>query len=163
MTMSLSCHCGASRILATGKPVLHAYCHSQACRELLGGAVVAITLWRAADLMVAPGSRAPGAWVQPALETTRHFCPDCGSALFLVNGLGLRTVPQSLIAASYRGTLPLGFAPTMHLHYAQRELDVADALPKYLERPGGPQYLPPHPTAATAALRGAAPAALRVG
>ncbi len=145
--MVLSCHCGASRVLATGKAVLHAYCHSQVCRELFGGAVVAVTMWRGADLSLAPGARAAGCFVQPLLEATRHFCAGCGSTLFLVDALGLRVVSHALIAASYRGILPAQHAPTMHLHYAQRQLDIDDELPKHLERPGGPQYQPRPPVA----------------
>ncbi len=140
MTLSLSCQCGASRILATGNALMHVYCHCQGCRSLFGGDVVATSTWRGGDLAPAPHSRPLGEHAHAAHQMTRHFCTACGDVLFVVNALGFRAVPHALLMHAYHGSVPALYAPVMHLHYAQRKLDVQDDLPKYLERPGGPRF-----------------------
>jgi hypothetical protein len=140
MTLMLSCRCGGARLVATGTPLSCAYCHCASCREFQGGAVSAAATWRASDLAAASGSRPIGEFKHPMLQMSRHFCPACGDTLFVVNRLGLRAVSMALLRHAHRGSLPARYTPTMHLNYAQREVDVIDDLPKYLERPGGPQY-----------------------
>jgi len=140
MPMSLSCHCGASRILATGNPLMHAYCHCQGCRELTGASVVATSTWRSGDLGVAPNSRPLGEYLHATQQMSRHFCTGCGDVMFLVNALGMRAVPHALLEHACQGSVPALYAPVMHLHYAQRRVDVLDDLPKYLERAGGPRH-----------------------
>ncbi|MBZ0222992.1 MAG: GFA family protein [Dokdonella sp.] len=140
MTLSLSCRCGASRIIASGMPVMRAYCHSQACRDLFGGAATTMTTWRRGDVEVPAGARPLATYKHTNHNTERHFCATCGDVLFAVDALGFRLIPGATLAHASHGSLPERFAPTMHVNYAQRQFDIADNLPKYLERPGGPLH-----------------------
>lgn len=51
-------------------------------------------------------------------------------------------IPNSLFVRAAQNTLPDPLAPTMHLFYRHRVVDVADALPKYLDGWDGPAYEP---------------------
>lgn len=149
MTLSISCRCGTSRILVSGIPVLRAYCHSQACRELFGGVVSALAAWRRSEVDSPAGARALACCTLGNRQSTRHFCAACGDILFAEDALGFRLIPGPALAHAGHGTVPERFAPIMHVNYSQRQFDVADSLPKYLERPGGPMYdglrAPPRP------------------
>ena len=66
-------------------------------------------------------------------QLKRHFCRHCGETLLGNNRLGMAVIPNSLFARAAQNTLPDALAPTMHLFYRHRVVDVADALPKYLD------------------------------
>jgi len=68
----------------------------------------------------------------------KYFCLSCGETLFGTNRLGMAVIGTPLIERAFGWQLPAEFRPTFHLFYAQRELDVEDALPKYLEGRNGP-------------------------
>lgn len=78
----------------------------------------------------------------PEKQLTKTFCDVCGEVLFGTNRLGMRVVPNALIARATDGKLDATLAPTMHLFYRQRVVDVSDDLPKYLDGWDGPTYAP---------------------
>lgn len=82
----------------------------------------------------------------PSKQLSRVFCPSCGDTVFGTNRLGMRVVPNSLVARANSGILPERFQPTMHLFYRQRIIDVADALTKFLDGWDGPEYEAPAST-----------------
>jgi hypothetical protein len=58
--------------------------------------------------------------------------------VFGTNRLGMRVVPNALVARAADGKLDANLAPTMHMFYGQRVVDVLDDLPKYLDGWNGP-------------------------
>jgi hypothetical protein len=54
----------------------------------------------------------------------------------------MRVVPNAVVARAVGGELDATLAPTMHLFYRQRVIDVLDDLPKYLDGWDGPTYEP---------------------
>jgi hypothetical protein len=74
---------------------------------------------------------------------SKTFCVNCGDTLFGTNRLGMRVVPNSIVARAAGGSLPEDWSPTMRLFYRYRTIDVADGLTKYLEGWDGPEYKVP--------------------
>lgn len=78
----------------------------------------------------------------PEKQLEKTFCGECGEVVFGTNRLGMRVVPNALLARVNEGTLDVSMAPTMHLYYRQRVVDVLDDLPKYLDGWDGPTCAP---------------------
>jgi hypothetical protein len=133
----LSCSCGSIKLLVAGKPIARAYCHCASCRDFYSLPVLAATAWKTDAIVVATGQEVLGVYQHPTKQLRRHFCTNCGEAMFGVNRLGLTVIQTALFAKAAGGALPNELSPEFHLFYAQRELDMGDELPKYLEGRGG--------------------------
>ncbi|MBL0162590.1 MAG: GFA family protein [Xanthomonadales bacterium] len=137
------CRCGTVKVITAGRPVMCAYCHCVLCRDVLGTPMYAATIWRANGVRLMCGAGKLNMFKHPNGQMQRHFCLVCGDVVCSTNGLGLKSIPNQLIAANHAGNMPERYRPTVHLHYSSRLMDVHDELPKYLERPGGPLYIEP--------------------
>lgn len=82
----------------------------------------------------------------PTKQLSRTFCSSCGDTVFGTNRLGMRVVPNGLVARATGGILPEHFQPTMHLFYRQRIIDVTDTLTKFLDGWDGSEYKAPGST-----------------
>lgn len=133
----LACLCGAVTVELTGEPAALAICHCGTCRDFYGTSILSASAWPA-DKAVASG--ALEVFHHPHKQMSRAFCRACGETLFGTNRLGMRVVPNSLLARAHGGILPADRQPTMHLFYRQRVIDVNDALPKYLDGWDGPVH-----------------------
>jgi hypothetical protein len=114
-----------------------AYCHCASCRSFYGLTVLAATAWKAESVVVVKGQAALGQYQHPTKQLRRHFCSTCGEAMYGMNRLGLTVIQTSLFAKAAGGPVPDELRPEFHLFYAQRELNIDDALPKYLEGRSG--------------------------
>lgn len=135
---SVRCLCGAVNIALNGEPRAKANCHCRSCRDFYGTSMLSATAWLAEQVTVASGR--VSTFSHPTKELSRAFCPDCGETVFGTNRLGMRVVPNSIVARAAGGELPEKLHPTMHLFYRYRIFDVQDALPKYLDGWDGPIY-----------------------
>ncbi|WGS52627.1 GFA family protein [Paraburkholderia sp. D15] len=133
---TLQCLCGTVELSMRGAPAARANCHCRSCRDFYGTSVWSATAWAADQVTISRGS--VSAFKHPAKRLTRHFCTVCGETMFGTNRLGMRVLPNSLVARACGGELPDALKPTMHLFYRHRLLDVQDALPKYLDGWDGP-------------------------
>jgi len=82
MRLKGSCHCGAVRFSLdseTPYPYLHCYC--SICRKTAGGGGYAINIMGKADSLKKRGRTRMYRAVRGGGE--RHFCPKCGSALWV--------------------------------------------------------------------------------
>lgn len=98
------------------------------------------TAWEADAVRVEAGVALT--FSHPEKQLTKTFCGVCGDAVFGTNRLGMRVVPNALVARATDGVLDAALAPTLHLFYRQRVVDVSDDLPKYLDGWDGPTYAP---------------------
>jgi hypothetical protein len=135
---SIQCLCGAVHFELHGEPAARANCHCQSCRDFYGTSILSATAWNVHALTLSRGKVI--AFAHPTKQLSRAFCPNCGETIFGTNRLGMRVVPNSLVARASGGVLPEHFQPTMHLFYRQRVMDVADALTKFLDGWDGPKY-----------------------
>ncbi|MEX3922076.1 GFA family protein [Paraburkholderia sp. BR10872] len=140
MTMSLrvTCLCGKITVNLHGGPAARANCHCSSCRTFYGTSMFSATAWAADAVSVDDG--AGRTFKHPEKQLTKTFCDVCGEVMFGTNRLGMRVVPNALVARATDGKLDAALAPTMHLFYRQRVVDVSDDLPKYLDGWDGPTY-----------------------
>ena len=93
MQLKGSCHCGAVKFrLQSDSPVPFMHCHCTICRKTAGGGGYAINLGGDARTMKVTGAKNIGIYRALMREkgkrtkrspAKRHFCPKCGSALWL--------------------------------------------------------------------------------
>ena len=124
------CLCGRVRYAAESDGAIIDYCHCDSCRRSTGGATVAwmqvrpdrfrVTLGEAATYRSSPGA-------------LRHFCPTCGSQLYMTDDEG-HSVGVTV------GTLDdkEAVAPAAHGWDGDRPrwLCLADDLPRFAADPG---------------------------
>lgn len=137
-SLSLQCLCGTVHLQTMGQPEARANCQCQTCRDFYGTSMLSATAWLPERISVVSGILAT--FVHPTKQLSRAFCPQCGETVFGTNRLGMRVVPNSLVARSAGGELPEPMRATMHLFYRHRVVDVDDDLPKYLDGWDGPTY-----------------------
>jgi hypothetical protein len=136
MSLRIACLCGKIAVDLHGSPVARANCHCASCRDFYGTSIWSATAWQADSARIAEGTG--HVFKHPHKQLSRTFCSDCGEVLFGTNRLGMRVVPNSMVARATGGTLDSAYAPTMHLFYRHRIVDVQDDLPKYLDGWDGP-------------------------
>lgn len=136
--LAVQCLCGSVRLDLLGQPAARANCHCQSCRDFYATSMLSATAWHVeATTLNGSGTIT---FHHPKKQLSRTFCSSCGDTVFGTNRLGMRVVPNSLVARALGGVLPEHFQPTMHLFYRQRIIDVTDALTKYLDGWDGPEY-----------------------
>lgn len=135
---SLACLCGAVELRLDGQPAARANCHCGTCRDFYGTPMLAATAWQADDVSLVRGTLAH--FAHPHKRLSRAFCAACGETLYGTNRLGMRVLPNALLARAAGGGLPPALRPAMHLFYRERVIEVDDALPKYLDGWDGPLY-----------------------
>ncbi|SFL55986.1 GFA family protein [Rugamonas rubra] len=133
---TVACLCGKVELALGAAPQARANCHCASCRDFYATPMLAASAWAAADVRVVKGELRR--YAHPDKQMSRAFCADCGELMFGINRLGMTVLPNGLAARAAGGALPPALAPQMHLFYAERVLEVADALPKYLQGWDGP-------------------------
>jgi hypothetical protein len=141
VSMSIQCHCGNVSFELHNQPAARANCHCQSCRDFYGTSILSATAWNAEAVQLTNGQVTT--FAHPTKQLSRTFCINCGETLFGTNRLGMRVVPNSIVARAAGGIVPEHWRPTMHLFYRFRIIDVADGLTKYVDGWDGPEYKAP--------------------
>ena len=82
MLLKGSCHCGAVRFfLQSETPYPYLYCYCSICRKTAGGGGCAINIMGKAETFKVKGRTKSYRAMRGGGE--RHFCPKCGSALWV--------------------------------------------------------------------------------
>lgn len=131
MNLRITCLCGSNALELRGAPAARANCHCATCRDFYGSAMLSATAWDAASVELS--AKNSTRFQHPTKQLSRTFCLHCGDVLFGTNRLGMYVVPNAVVARAAGGLLDAALAPTMHLFYRERIIDVSDALPKYLD------------------------------
>ena len=140
MAYKISCQCNLVSLTLLNKPIVHAYCHCNDCRDLLDVPFHSVTAWKEADVSYDKGQASVSIYQHPSLAMQKHFCHSCGEVLFNTNSVNWRVVSQCLISKCNNGVLPEALKSTCHFFYEYRIIDIADTLPKYLRGTKGPLY-----------------------
>lgn len=86
------CACGAIRYKCVTEPLYMGNCHCRHCQQATGSAYFAAVLVRESGFSLVSGEPA---WFERKADKghsmQRGFCTDCGSPLFLKNGMHPRT------------------------------------------------------------------------
>jgi hypothetical protein len=141
MSLRITCLCGSVAIELHGNPAARANCHCSSCRDFYGTSMFSATAWEAGSVDIVGGELK--VFKHPAKQLEKSFCGVCGEVVFGANRLGMRVVPNAIVARAVGGELDAALVPTMHLFYRQRLVNVLDDLPKYLDGWDGPAYEEP--------------------
>ncbi len=139
-TYSVYCDCKTVGLTLIGKPIVHAYCHCNDCRELLDIPYHSVTAWKEENASIEKGEDQLAFFQHPTKQMKKYFCKNCGETLFNTNSMGWRVVTQLMIAKNNGNVLPNELSSNKHFFYEQRVIDIDDDLPKYLRGTDGPMY-----------------------
>ncbi|HVY33989.1 MAG TPA: GFA family protein [Caulobacteraceae bacterium] len=121
------CLCGQVRFVATEAPIGARICHCRLCQKAQGAAFLAAGSFAKSAVSI----QGRTARYQSSYRLFRHFCPDCGSSLFIEP----IDAPERL--AVHLATLddPGAIRPQMHIWTSSRLdwIKFDDGLPQYPE------------------------------
>ncbi|MEH6396203.1 GFA family protein [Pseudoalteromonas sp.] len=140
MTYKIHCNCERVEISLSNKPIVHAFCHCEDCRELLDIPFHSVTAWKEEEVSINKGLDTITVFQHPTLNMQKHFCKHCGEVLFNTNGMNWCVVSQLLISKCNGNELPQELISNRHFFYEQRVTDIQDDLPKYLRGTDGLLY-----------------------
>ncbi|WP_158583526.1 GFA family protein [Salinisphaera sp. Q1T1-3] len=128
-TYELSCDCGHVTMTATGTPKVSLYCHCGSCRSLYSVDVLSATGWDDNDVQL-PDEARLFVHTMTDKDMTRYGCPQCGMIMYGRHAPGIPVIPHGVFRKANGGKLPAALAPSLHLFYRERVLDVDDDLEK---------------------------------
>ncbi|MES1926157.1 GFA family protein [Salinisphaera sp. T31B1] len=128
-TYELSCDCGHVKMTARGTPKLSLYCHCGSCRDLYSVDVLSATGWADEDVEL-PAENDLVVHKVDGKQMTRYSCPECGLTMYGRHKPGIPVIPHGLFRKANGGRLPAELAPTLHLFYRDRVLEIDDGLDK---------------------------------
>src|SRR5262245_44218841 len=122
------CSCGGVTFTANAAPLHQLYCHCRSCQIAHAAPLVAAAIFPATAVAYS------GEVVQITVTkrpdaTPRLACVRCGTKVINLPHPSARTLLPALCDDRS------WFTPQMHMQWQDRVLDVADALPKYLDFP----------------------------
>lgn len=131
ITHEACCFCGAVRIEVAGdKPVAAAMCHCHSCRKWHAAPVNQWTLWSEDAVQVIGGRRCLAEFNKTG-KSDRCWCIRCG-------GHVMNRKPHRAMIVVYAMTLvdsAFVYAPSCHIFYRERVINIDDGLPKYADLP----------------------------
>jgi len=77
--------CGGVAFKVNGAPVRMAQCHCKDCQRASGTGHMSNAIFRRSDVIVSGATASYASTADSGNVLTRHFCPTCGSRLFLVS------------------------------------------------------------------------------
>lgn len=119
------CYCGQVSIEITGQARMHGLCHCTSCRVWHGAPMTAFAGFPAEAVTIT------GETIQSSHrgQSGRVACAACGGAVANLK-------PDWGVTVVYATMFPdMPFLPALHLHYAERVMDIADGLPKFADFP----------------------------
>lgn len=130
MAIHGQCFCGAVQIEIDGDPIHQVFCHCKSCREWSGQPVTASVMFARKDVHFVKGLD----WLHRhtatgEAEEGRFSCVRCGGSVGAY-------APKYGEFDIYAGVLrDFSFAPTSHINYGERVIDMPDGLPKFRDMP----------------------------
>ena len=77
------CQCGQFRFIMRGDPNMVAVCHCHDCQKQTGSAFAVVVLAPQTMVTLSGGDRLYATTGESGRQVERHFCPDCGSPVFM--------------------------------------------------------------------------------
>lgn len=125
------CLCGNVRFAIDGEPRIQVLCHCRMCQRASGSAFMPLLFVEREAFTLTKGE--PHAFRSSA-TLVRHFCPNCGSPVFVERTSSGR---YGVLVGALDETR--AFQPTMHICFdaSPEWLELADDLPRHDEKPAG--------------------------
>ncbi|MCJ1246851.1 hypothetical protein MMC30_004060 [Trapelia coarctata] len=131
-----SCHCGRVRYqLSKDRPLDAKYCHCSTCQRLHGAPFQWAAIFHKEDINFTHGHHDLG-WYDSAEKTTRHKLPCKVSCAYcrtpiMDEGRNMILLFPTLIKFNGNKENIAKFAPSCHMFYNQRVVDIPDGKPKW--------------------------------
>lgn len=123
------CSCGSAGFNVQGKPLLRAYCHCTICQAFNQAPYADITLFKPRDVIKPKeGMLELKSYKSPAV-LQRGKCVSCGGAV--IEYLQAPMVQLVIVPTKNIHDKSYVPAPSLHIFYHSRVLDIQDSLPKY--------------------------------
>ena len=114
-TFSGRCLCGAVRYSSSAEPAMAGHCHCEDCRRSSGSGHSSHLAVPEASVSLAGKTKGYARAADSGNVVTRHFCPECGAALYSTNA----GMPGMMfLRASSLDDLEI-FKPQMHVFTAR--------------------------------------------
>ena len=125
------CHCGAVRYEMSDRTIHQALCHCTDCRRHSGAPMVAWGLVEKGDLKIEGETKEYAS----SEHGRRHFCPQCGTALFYTNE---QVFPGQVDVQTATLDDPDSIVPQAQIQMAERIgwMDKLDSMPRFDRYPG---------------------------
>ncbi|MCJ1225607.1 hypothetical protein MMC12_002256 [Toensbergia leucococca] len=130
------CHCGRVKYqLSREKPLDSKFCHCTTCQTLHGAPFQWAAIFHKEDINFTHGHHDLG-WYDSSEKTTKHklpckvSCAYCRSPI-MDEGRNMILLFPALIHFKGNKEDMKNFAPTCHIFYPQRVVDIPDGLPKW--------------------------------
>lgn len=114
MAIKGGCHCGEIRYEIDGELMTGIICHCEDCRRSAGAPLMAWVMYAEDAMTLTKGT--PKVY-KSSDNGRRHFCGDCGTGLFYLNGVEL---PGRIDIQTASLDAPEDMAPVMHIQTAER-------------------------------------------
>ncbi|MCJ1409495.1 hypothetical protein MMC19_003576 [Ptychographa xylographoides] len=132
-----SCHCGRVQYqLSREKPLASKYCHCTTCQRLHGAPFQWAAIFHKEDINFTHGHHDLG-WYDSGEKTTKHKLPckvSCAYCRTPIMDEGRRMIllfPTLIKSDGDRKRFMENFAPTCHMFYSHRVVDIPDGKPKW--------------------------------
>jgi len=127
-TMSGSCYCGEVTVEVHGQPMASGLCHCEDCQKFHAAPFMAWNVWPSAQVEVTAGE-INASEKSPHLK--RVSCRKCGGNVMGI----LPDVDMTVVFPSTLKASGLTFEPQFHQFYDERVLEIADGVPKFVDKP----------------------------
>merc|ERR1711916_153182 len=134
-TYQARCACGKLCVEFSGPLLFSAICHCSLCRKCSGGPFTHMAGPKSENFKVLSGGDNVIQFSSSA-EIKRVRCKDCGVNVYNETTKGFHGIPVPCIDDAYKNNKVLqSLAPTVHIYYADRVMDLKDGLPKFNAAP----------------------------
>lgn len=123
------CGCGALELQVSGKPLFRGYCHCTTCQKYTGHEHADITVFRAADVVLADETTVSFKGYQKLPMAKRGKCVICKSPTH--EKVSIPVLPNLIIVATQILPVSLIVEPSTHIFYHRRTKNVADGVPRH--------------------------------
>ncbi len=127
------CFCGSVRFSCSAEPAFTFYCHCSDCQRAAGSPVSVGLMVSSESFSVQGDLQTYSSVGSSGQEVQRHFCPKCGSGIYLETG----AAPGNAFVRA--GTLDdAGWVkPQMHIFTVSKQpwFEISDSLPQFETMP----------------------------
>lgn len=118
-----NCYCGKVKVTVTGRPDDVGYCHCRSCRKWHAAPFNAWSFWSREKVRIEGDIEK----VDSGGLSKRIVCASCGRSVAneLADFGGMVVYLMTLADSGFT------FKPRVHIHYADRVMNINDGLPKY--------------------------------
>lgn len=137
-----ACYCGSVTVRVEGDPLASGLCHCEDCQKFHASPFMAWNVWTSDCVSITGETNAS----RKSAHLKRVSCKKCGGNVMGV----LPDVGMTVVFPSTLKHADLKFTPQFHQFYCENVVELADGVPKFIDKPaefGGSGQQIPEPSA----------------